>query len=235
MAALSQLQNFLISGVRSTSLCWPNSLKLKNSELRIVPGKEKVWEYKDRIYASSEEAKYSDHLLMFGWFSFNSAGEIIEASCTAISCKSENIIRCQNDDKLEYYRLDFDTEDIGELFSHSYPHIHPNKDSQARLGWNIGSKTPIFDFFESFVIQFDVDSWIEWAASVLSNDWDAYRKLSELVDLKELWLTKDIFLPGNTDIALTNIERLREYKSSFRHNFDGNSIARAAIMNYPAT
>lgn len=83
-----------------------------------------------------------------------------------------------------YLRLDYDLDCLGQLFSHSLPHVHISADGLPRFGFNCFTGNIILDFFDFIYRNFYPDRWIEWARLAYQNYNGKYHKEeNEMFDL----------------------------------------------------
>ena len=69
---------------------------------------------------------------------------------------------------VRYLRLDYDNEEIGDLFSHPYPHIHTQPGDAPRLPLiPCNLSCTLIDFLEGLYLNFAHRTWMGWAKDVL--------------------------------------------------------------------
>ncbi len=113
---------------------------------------------------------------------------------------------------VRYLRLDYDNEEIGDLFSHPYPHIHAQPGDAPRLPLiPCNPACTLVDFLEGLYLNFAHRTWMRWAKDVLKG---RSVLLQEVADrLRDVALEeKATFLQGQTKALaplLTELQRTK--------------------------
>jgi hypothetical protein len=93
------------------------------------------------------------------------AGKITYLSAQVFVTLSADLIEFFNgaDSDSRYYRLDFSSEERGNLFDHPFPHLHTIPEGSPRLPWHFRPNiTPIFSFLEFVFINHQYERWKRW-------------------------------------------------------------------------
>jgi hypothetical protein len=76
-----------------------------------------------------------------------------------------------NNDRTYYYRLDFEPNQPGALFSHSMPHLHCNPNGEPRVPFQCSSQEFLPNAFLEFIyLNHFYDDWLEWARKVVTKN-----------------------------------------------------------------
>jgi hypothetical protein len=64
---------------------------------------------------------------------------------------------------VRYLRLDYDNEEIGDLFSHPYPHVHAQPGDTPRFPLiPCNPRCTLIDFLEGLYLNFAHRTWMQW-------------------------------------------------------------------------
>jgi len=104
-------------------------------------------------------------LAVFAKARWENKTELAAATVQALKCEGtlEDLLRGPVPNAY-YFRLDFDREKLGALFSHPFPHVHVIPEGLPRLPAPVGpSGNVIVDFLEWVFLQCHHGEWLEWA------------------------------------------------------------------------
>ena len=86
-----------------------------------------------------------------------------------------------------YLRYDYDEDEWGDLYSHPFPHVHPQPDDAPRFPFKASeSCLSLIEFFEFLYLNFNHRSWLEWATTVAKERATLIEELISLIRSDDL-------------------------------------------------